>query len=89
MKKKILSIILAGAMICSLSACGAYETDEADATASGTEAEEPADGTAETEGGETAATGKKIFRYSETLEPTTLDPSKADSILDNELIHAS
>lgn len=35
------------------------------------------------------AAGEKIFRWADTTAPTTLDPDKADSILDNELIHAS
>ena len=33
-------------------------------------------------------TGEKVFRYSVLTEPTTLDPNKAKSIGDNEVIHA-
>lgn len=33
--------------------------------------------------------GEKVFRYSVTAEPTTLDPSKVNAIADNELQHAA
>ena len=32
--------------------------------------------------------GEKVFRYSVLTEPTTLDPNKAKSIGDNEVVHA-
>ena len=32
---------------------------------------------------------EKVFRYSTTSEPTTLDPNKVNSISDNEIQHAA
>ena len=62
MRKQILSVMLAGAMV--LGMAGAAVTVSADAS----------DG---------------IFRWAETIDPTTLDQSKADCILDNEVNHAT
>ena len=73
MKKKLLSLLVAVSMSIGAMACGAYETEDTAADAS----------TADTGSG-----SEKVFRYSDTVEPTTIDPSKANSIVDNELIHA-
>lgn len=76
MKKKLLSLLVAVSMSIGAMACGAYETEDTAADAS----------TADTGSG--SESFEKVFRYSDTVEPTTIDPSKANSIVDNELIHA-
>ena len=76
MKKKLLSLLVAVSMSIGAMACGAYETEDTAADAS----------TADTGSG--TESSEKVFRYSDTVEPTTIDPSKANSIVDNELIHA-
>ena len=76
MKKKLLSLLVAVSMSIGAMACGAYETEDTAADAS----------TADTGSG--SESSEKVFRYSDTVEPTTIDPSKANSIVDNELIHA-
>lgn len=97
--KKVLSLLLAAAMIASLAACGssdggaaettaaAEEAVETEAAAEGgeeaEEAEEPAEDAAEP-----AAEGGKEFRYAVSTEPTTLDPSKGNSVGDNEIQRA-
>ena len=90
MKKKIISLLLTGILAVSLAGCGVYEKGGADAPAD--TAEEVPEGTSA--GGETAGDAtdnvsgaKKIFRYSETTAPTSLDPIKANCILDNEVGH--
>ncbi len=76
MKKRLLSLLVAVSMSIGAMACGAYETEDTAADAS----------TADTGSG--SESSEKVFRYSDTVEPTTIDPSKANSIIDNELIHA-
>ena len=90
MKKKIISLLLSGILAFSLIGCGVYEKEGA-AAPSGTsetgEAKtEESSGGGEGEGGSLAAS-EKIFRYSETQAPTTLDPIKANCIEDNEVGH--
>ncbi len=78
MKKRLLSLFCAGALILSLAACGAYEKDEAGdenspaAVSSGEETDE--------------TSGEKVFRYAITLEPTTLDPNKLNSVNDQMIV---
>lgn len=85
MKKKALGILLAGAMVASLFGCGAYEKDDTTSSAA-SEAAETSNGGAETSGAEEASTGEKVFRYATNTEPTTLDPTKGNSVADNEIM---
>lgn len=88
MKKRILSIMLAGIMATSLFGCGVYE-DTGSETASSDSIVSETLASNGTDEAITTSTGEKVFRYAETTDPTTLDPSKSDSILDNEIIHAT
>ena len=92
MKKKVISLLLAGVLVFGLTGCGVYEKDGAADTigASGTEAAEADSGTATGNpagASEGAAASQKLFRYSETQAPTSLDPIKANCIEDNEVGH--
>lgn len=94
MKKKIVSLFLTGVMVCSLAGCGVYEKPaETGAASASAKTSAAADSTAATGAaagtGASSASGEKVLRYAETIDPTTLDPDKADSILDNEIIHAT
>lgn len=73
MKKRLLSILCVGALLIGLTGCGTYETD-------GTET-----GTA-SEATKRDASGEKIFRYAIAEEPSTLDPSKLNSVTDQMIV---
>lgn len=60
MRRKVLSLMLTGALVLSMAAVVPVSAD-----------------------------GEKIFHYAETIDPPTLDPSKANSILANEVAHAA
>lgn len=79
MKKRLLSLLLAGVMVLGLTACGGtYEKDDTE-TDAGPAAE------ASGEAGEEAS-GEKVFRYAITLEATTLDPNKLNSVNDQMIV---
>lgn len=85
MKRKVISFALTVIMVLSLAGCGVYEKGGA-SDFSGT-GDKAASGEASEKGGTADASGEKIFRYSENIPPTTLDPLKANCILDNEVGH--
>ncbi len=94
--KKLLALFLALALAASLAACGSSDTtsDEEAETEEAVEAGEDEEEAAEPAEGEEAAepaeevSGEKVFRYSKSVDPTTLDASKGNSIGDNEIQHA-
>ncbi|MBQ9503982.1 MAG: peptide ABC transporter substrate-binding protein [Lachnospiraceae bacterium] len=90
MKKKLISLLLAGVLAFGLIGCGVYEQDGAAAAAGAADSQsaqaEGGEETAAEETGSTAAS-EKVFRYSETQAPTSLDPIKANCIEDNEVGH--
>lgn len=88
MKRHIISAVLASIMAVSLAGCGAYESSSG--TSSSGDVVTAASGTSGvTATDSSSASGEKVFRYAESTDPTTLDPDKADSIIDNEVIHAT
>ncbi len=72
--KKLLALGLAGVMALSLAACG-VPGEEEETQAAGTEVD----------GSETTVDGEKVFRYSVSTEPTSLDSVMSNSIGDSEL----
>ena len=90
MKKKVISLLLAGVLAFGLIGCGVYEKDGAAAAADSAgaqTAEAQAEGESAAENTESTAATGKVFRYSETQAPTSLDPIKANCIEDNEVGH--
>ncbi len=91
MKKRIANLVLAGVLSLSLAfgltGCGVYEKGSAAADESGEEAS--AKGTSQHMDAKAAqgSDKEKIFRYSELNPPTSLDPIRLNSILDNEIAH--
>ncbi|MCD8011333.1 MAG: peptide ABC transporter substrate-binding protein [Lachnospiraceae bacterium] len=89
MKRRTLAILLAATMVVGLAGCSSSSSSSDSPTA----AADSAETTAETSdsSGDTAdadSTTEKVFRYSVSTEPTTLDPTKGNSIGDNEIQHA-
>ena len=83
--KKLLALGLAMIMAFSLVGCSSSSSDDTDDEE---ETEEEAEDEEEEADDDEDSEGTKIFRYSVTTEPTSLDQQKGNSIGDNELIHA-
>jgi len=84
--KKFLALALALVMVLGLVACGTPAQKET------TEAAQQAQTTAaagETQGEEPQQEGEKVFRFSYTTEPNSLDPSMGNSIAENEIQYAT
>ncbi|MCD8124172.1 MAG: peptide ABC transporter substrate-binding protein [Lachnospiraceae bacterium] len=86
MKRRTLAILLAATMVIGLAGCSSSSSSSSDSTTAAADSSETSDSSGDTAAAD--STTEKVFRYSVSTEPTTLDPTKGNSIGDNEIQHA-